>query len=249
MCLHDAQGEIMATRSLWRIIPDTLLVLLALVLSTGFAIGKATAACPGAARNAAPLTALPDPVVRSAIDSASKLQIWKTVTIGELKGVNAVRTAIETAPCPISMGDWADEILGRPAFPFSRVKIELDLVVATVSELGFGERGAALADIHARARAIGLELCPAEVGPILRLGYLDQPIGEFLHIAMRPVARYTGELVDFTLANGGAGLLLIGGDARPDVVIPGTVRFVFAKPRLDTVVSSKPTAGEELVKR
>ena len=44
-------------------------------------------------------------------------------------------------------------------------------------------------------------------------------MGEFLNIAMHPVARYTGELVDFTVGNGGAGLLLIGGDGNPDMVL------------------------------
>ena len=149
-----------------------------------------------------------------------------------------MRAAMDAAPCAIFIGDWADEILGRPEFPFRRAKTELDLVVITVAQLGFGEQGAALGQIHARAIAFGLELCPAEVGPILRLSYLDQPPGEFLHIAMFPVARYGGELVDFSLGNGGAGLMLIGGDARPDVVLPGSIRFVFVKPQPDTIVAS-----------
>jgi hypothetical protein len=33
------------------------------------------------------------------------------------------------------------------------------------------------------------------------------------------------------VANGGAGLLLLGGDARPDLVVPSTIRFVFVRPR------------------
>jgi hypothetical protein len=49
-----------------------------------------------------------------------------------------------------------------------------------------------LHDIYARAVALGFELCPAEVGPTLRLNYLDQPLGEFLRIAMQSVSRYDG---------------------------------------------------------
>jgi hypothetical protein len=65
----------------------------------------------------------------------------------------------------------------------------------------------------------------------LRLDYLDQPLGEFLHIAMRPVARYTEELVDFTVGNAGAGLILVGNNGHPDVMLPGAVRFVFVRPK------------------
>jgi hypothetical protein len=52
-----------------------------------------------------------------------------------------------------------------------------------VAELGFKE-GATYSGICARALELGLELCPAEVGPALRLAYKDQPLGEWLIIAM-----------------------------------------------------------------
>jgi len=64
----------------------------------------------------------------------------------------------------------------------------------------------------------------------LRLEYLNQPIGEFLHIAMLPVATYGGDLVDLTVGNGGAGLILIGGDGSPDLKLHSSVKFVFARP-------------------
>jgi hypothetical protein len=77
---------------------------------------------------------------------------------------------------------------------------------------------------------VGLELCPAEVGPLLRLQYVNQPVGEFLHIAMQPIATYRGDLTDLTVANGGAGLLLIGGDGSPDLKLHSTIKFVFVRP-------------------
>jgi hypothetical protein len=72
-------------------------------------------------------------------------------------------------------------------------------------------------------------LCPAEVAPQLRLQYPDQPPGEFLRIAMAPIATNRGD-VGFVVGNGGLGLLLIGADGRPHRVVSPMVRFVFVHP-------------------
>ena len=73
-------------------------------------------------------------------------------------------------------------------------------------------------------------LCPAEIGPQLRLDYRDQPVGEALDIAMEPVATYSGALTILALVNFGSGLALIGGDGRSDATVPRARRFVFALP-------------------
>jgi hypothetical protein len=193
---------------------------------------------------------------------AVETTIWKTITVGGSKGVNAIRVAIEAAPCPMAIGDEADEALGRPAFPFFKTSFELDLVVLSAFDLGFGdetsrndpELGASvdvsLHDIYARAVALGFELCPAEVGPALRLNYLDQPLDEFLRIAMKPVALYSGALVAFTVGNGGAELLLGGRNGHPDVKVPGATRFVFVRPRHDTLAGGiMRQSSDDLAKR
>ncbi len=250
LCSH-AGNAIIATWSLWRSISKALVA--TLVLAAGLTIGDARAGCPASARSPARQAAsLIAPRAQSPaieLTSAARIPIWKNITLGEYRGVNAMRAAIDAAPCPIGMGDTADEILGRPGFPFSRSKSDLDLVIVSGLELGFGEEGASLRDIYGRALAIGLDLCPAEAGPVLRLNYLDQPRGEFLHLAMQPVARYGGDLVDLTLGNDGAELKLIGGDGRPEVVLPGAVRFVFVRPRPDATESREPALTDALVKR
>jgi hypothetical protein len=158
---------------------------------------------------------------------------------------------METAPCRIQIGDDANEILGRPAFPFIKKPVEFDLVVLSVFELGFGDQASrkavqvSLHEIYTRAAALRFHMSPAEVGPALRLNSLDQPVGEFLHIAMKPVARYTGELVSFTVGAGGAELLLVGANGDPDVMYPAVVRFVFVRPRADTIVSGAPRENAE----
>jgi hypothetical protein len=120
-----------------------------------------------------------------------------------------------------------------------RPGVELDLVLVSVAKLGFPEDGASIGAIYTRARSLGLELCPPDLGLALRLKYVNQPRGEFLHIAMRAVPLYSRELVDFTVGNDGVGLLILGGDARDDLVLPGVVRFVFVRPRSDALAQEQ----------
>jgi hypothetical protein len=153
--------------------------------------------------------------------------VWKRITVGAYNGVDRLRRALDAAR--VRVGVSADEIIGRPSFRFRPVKAELDLVIVSVAELGF-PNGARLADIHRRAGELGLELCPAEVAPLLRLAYANQPMGEFLNVAMRPIATYAGELVALSIANAGTGPLLIGGDGRPELVMNRMAKFVFVRP-------------------
>jgi len=157
--------------------------------------------------------------------TTADLPIWRTVALGAQPGVIRLREALQTPP--FFLGDAASEIVGGSLGGAREV---VGLVVLSVSELGFDENGARLADIYARARQLGFRLCPPEVGPALRLTYRDQPVGEFLRIAMKPITARSGEPLDFTVANGGAGLALMGGDAAPDLVVSWATRFVFVVP-------------------
>jgi hypothetical protein len=161
-----------------------LVVLCAAAFYTGHAAGQSPTQCPNSAATRAP--AFYVAAEQTQLEpTALETPIWKPITVGGSKGVNAIRVALETAPCHMTIADDADEILGRPAFPFIKTPVELDLVVLSVFELGFGDE-TSLHHIYARAVALGFELCPAEVGPALRLNYLDQPPGDSLHIAMKP---------------------------------------------------------------
>jgi hypothetical protein len=161
-------------------------------------------------------------------DKSAPFQIWRTITLGTYKGVDAYRDALDSAR--IKIGDSADEILGRPAFPYATTKTEMELTVLSVAGLGLETENASQSDVHRGAKQLGLELCPAEVGPQLRLDYHNQPLGEALDIAMEPVATYTGDPTIFALVNFGTGLALIGSDGRSDSMMPRTRRFVFALP-------------------
>jgi hypothetical protein len=83
------------------------------------------------------------------------------------------------------------------------MKTDVKLAVLSAAELGVESDESSLSDVYERARRVGLELCPAEVGLQLRLEYRNQPLGEALDIAMEPVATYSGDPTILTLANWG----------------------------------------------
>ena len=62
--------------------------------------------------------------------------------------------------------------------------------------------------IGGRYRQLGLKLCPPDLGPYLRLDYADQPRGERLYIAMRPIAITGGEPHIFVVEHAAEGLSL-----------------------------------------
>jgi len=160
------------------------------------------------------------------VRSADAVPVWKTITVGTFANSFALHNALDAAGCGI--GDQAEEILARPAFTVSATKTDVELVAVSAAELGFQTDTASLADIYARARQLGFGLAAAEVAPQLRLQYLDQPIGEFL-VGMEPIKTWKGEPVILTVANGGAGLVLIGQDGSADAEILAASRFLFVR--------------------
>lgn len=113
------------------------------------------------------------------------------------------------------------ELLART--DFSRESQKYDLVCFTVRGLGF-PNGATIEKIFQRAQELGLELCPAEVGPHLRLQYRDE---EYMFIAMKPVSGRNGDSYVFYLGTNGDQLLLFGRGANPSFRGDADDRFVF----------------------
>jgi hypothetical protein len=168
------------------------------------------------------------------IQSAANTGIWKTIDVGTVAGKWALYRSLDAADC--GLGDAAEQIFIGPQFTVSATNTRLNLVVISVAELGIKTETAALKDIYARARHLGFALAAAEVGPQLRLQYFDQPIGEFLNVAMEPIRIPQGESDIFVVGNGGAGLLLIGEDADAHMEFHASSRFVFVRPA-DTAVA------------
>ena len=99
--------------------------------------------------------------------------ITRTVTVGGLTKSELMEELQRNA---ISMNESGERLFASDQFTTSETRYSVTTVELTVRDLGF-PRGATIAEIYARAGALGLGLCPLELGPHLRLQYLDQPEG------------------------------------------------------------------------
>ncbi len=122
------------------------------------------------------------------------------------------------------INDYAKQILQKT--PFSKEKISYKLVEFSVKQLGF-PNGAKLKEIYSKAIELGLEICPAEVGPLLRLQYANQPTDNYLRIAMEPISGADGDPELFRVYRYGSASWLDDDDGDPDGVWRGNDRFVF----------------------
>ncbi|WP_176463548.1 helicase [Oceanobacillus manasiensis] len=76
----------------------------------------------------------------------------------------------------ISMNEFAEILIADEKFTASNTRCTVKTVELTVMDLGF-PKGATLPEIFGRVSELGLGLCPVELGPYLRLYYLNQPEG------------------------------------------------------------------------
>lgn len=164
-----------------------------------------------------------------------------TIKLGIHKNMKVLQSAIKDAGFRIS--DEAYNRLVTRAFTLASEEITIELVTATVAELGFDKdtRYGAICD---RIREFGYELCPAEVGPQLLLQYKDQPLDQDLGIAMEAIPDSGNSLDAFVVEHrrrGGRRLFIhstnLGGSYLPEF------QFVFVLPKPTTLAI--PDVGEE----
>jgi hypothetical protein len=145
--------------------------------------------------------------------------------------INSPQTALEALEGEnIYLTNWAKDILKETKFSKEKQNQNHELVRFTVKELGF-PNGATTKEIYDKLEELGLDLCPTETGPQLRLKY---PGKEWMLIAMEPIAGSGGDPRVFNLREASGRLGLDASDAGPgDWWSPG-YRFVFRPRKLDS---------------
>ncbi|OZU88653.1 helicase [Virgibacillus indicus] len=96
----------------------------------------------------------------------------------------------------ILMNKLGERLFADNKFIISDTIYSVRAVELKVRDLGFPE-GATIPQLFKKANQVGLELCPLELGPHLRLEYLDQPEGH----SGKPSCRHRAPYGSVTIAS------------------------------------------------
>lgn len=138
--------------------------------------------------------------------------VIQTVEIG---GKTADWLEEELRQAGVNISSFAQDMLHSPNFTTLKELQRLETVWVKVQDLGLSGTPTT-GQIYDRAKELGLELCPAEAGPHLRLAYKYQPLGEGFVIAMKQIADRDGDPHVFYLERDDDGLWLDGDWASSD---------------------------------
>ena len=150
--------------------------------------------------------------------------IIRTVEVGHLSKSELLQEFERHSIKMNEMGKrlFADAPLARSAS--SRI---LKTVELQVRNLGF-PNGAIWAEIFRAASERGLNLCPIEAGPYLRLQYLDQPEGFWITVASQKLCDMDDYPNGFYLRRLTDGLWLRGYTAAPEHLWEAEEHFIFS---------------------
>lgn len=127
----------------------------------------------------------------------------------------------------VKVTSYAQDMMRNHGFTTQHAPQTLDTVRLKVGDLGLS--GYPTTDqIYKKAQELGLALCPAEVGPHMRLATKDQPIRDYFWIGMKQIADSDGFPGVFDLARNEDGLWLHDNWVRPDSKWRRYDEFVFS---------------------
>lgn len=146
-------------------------------------------------------------------------------------GKTAQELLAELTQNGIRVMSGAKRIMESPDFITSPNPQQIELVRLHVGELGIGERFSRADEIYKRAQDLGLDPCPAEVGPQYCLQNKNQFIGQELYIGMKPIrdshVMFHSSHV-FFLEGSNDTLRLFDSLWRPGDGIPSQYEFIFS---------------------
>ncbi|NOX31031.1 MAG: hypothetical protein GXP35_13440 [Actinobacteria bacterium] len=128
------------------------------------------------------------------------------------------------------MNDYARDLFADATFTISSEVRQVQVVLVSLPEIGL-PAGGLFDEILSQAATLGLEPCPLEVAPHLRLSYLDQPRGPYLTVASLELRPGPETPNGFYLRHLDDGLWLRGYESGPENLYPPDFTdFVFVLP-------------------
>ncbi|MEI8143028.1 MAG: hypothetical protein WCG48_00185 [Candidatus Berkelbacteria bacterium] len=127
----------------------------------------------------------------------------------------------------------AEDLMDSHEFIVSQREKTVKVIRLSVASLGF-TGGASTIDIYERAISLGLSLCPAEMGPYLRINDPGNGSGNHYYVAMEPILNIDQEPSIFSIKNNSDGQKSLGATWAEDDHLWGTqAEFVFVQPDYD----------------
>ncbi|MFA5175533.1 MAG: hypothetical protein WC430_03925 [Patescibacteria group bacterium] len=127
----------------------------------------------------------------------------------------------------IQVYGYATSMMKNKDFTTAKKPEPMDLIRLKVGSLGINKTNPTTDDIYAKAKELGLELCPAETGPQYCLQYDNQPTDEYLFIGMKQITASNGSPKVFRLGRDDSGLWLCDGWAKPASEWDPDIELVF----------------------
>jgi hypothetical protein len=119
--------------------------------------------------------------------------VMRVITIGGLSKAELLKQLQSKA---VLLNESADKLFASELFTTAETCRSWTTIELSVRDLGFPQ-GATTAEIYAQAAALGLGLCPLELGPHFRLRYQDQPEGYW----GQPIRRHQAPSGSITIAS------------------------------------------------
>lgn len=108
----------------------------------------------------------------------------------------------------IKLGFYADDIMKNEKYQVLTKSEKMNLIKLTVSDLFQDSKPHTVGQIYSRSKELGLDLCPPETGPNLRLSDTDRPKADNYRIAMNQIPDRDGNARVFYLIHADRGLIL-----------------------------------------
>lgn len=134
----------------------------------------------------------------------------------------------ELAQRDIQISGYARDMMRNKAFTTFKDPTTIRLVRLPVRDLDTEKDRLTTAEVFRAADELGLDKCPAEVGPHYRIQYADQPMHEWLYMGMEPIADSDGGPRVFHLERYDDGLWLDDRFTAPSYEWGPAYGFVFS---------------------